>query len=42
MLPIETAALLSFVGLTILRFGVPVLVMIALGSLASHLQTALP
>ncbi len=40
MLPIETPALLSFIGLTILRFGVPVLVMFALGSLANRVQTA--
>lgn len=42
MLPIETAALSSFVGLLILRFGFPVLVMLVLGSLASHVQTARP
>lgn len=40
MLPIETPALLSFFGLTILRFGVPLLVMLTLGSLASRLQTS--
>ena len=42
MLPIETAALLSFVGLLVLRFGVPILVMLVMGSLASRMQTARP
>lgn len=42
MLPFENAELLAFVGLTILRIGVPLLVIVLLGIVAQRIEQLQP
>lgn len=42
MPPDATTGMLVFVGLTVLRFGVPLLVVLGLGSALHRIEMALP